>query len=335
MSRILIGFVVLMMVMPSAAGEVPDFYKSVDRLIWVVEDIDQTLINLRKIGFTDLVDLGPGSMENTLFRGKTATGDYRVVSGRFGDVAVHWVQPYGGENAFAEFLKTHGSGVFSLMHRAPDLNAFKSEVDRMAGLDVGTLMEGSMDTQSGQIRFAFFDTEKKGKYVLGLLYLPGGDEGPLAVPSTNSSGRVVTQYAFAVKELEPVSEYWANLGFPAMEFTHGKLTNLKYRRRPADFDMRLGWQRHGNVVYEWIQSLRGPDVYLDHMKVHGEGFHHLAFGVDDMDKDLAWWKEKGYPESMSGGWGVEGKPGSGRFAYVDTQILGGTDVELLWNYPGE
>jgi hypothetical protein len=205
----------------------------------------------------------------------------------------------------------------------------------MAGFDVGTLMEGSMNNQSGQIRFAFFDTEKKGKYVLGLLYFPGSDEGALAVPSANSSGRVVTQYAFAVKELEPVSEYWAKLGFPAMEFTHGKLTNLRYRRQPADFDMRLGWQRHGNVVYEWIQSLRGPDVYLDHMKVHGEGFHHLAFGVDDMDKDLVWWTEKGCPESMSGGWGIEGKPGSGRFAYVDTQALGGTDVELLWNYPGE
>jgi hypothetical protein len=324
-----------MMVVPCAAGEIPDFYKSVDRLVWVVEDIDQTLVNLRKIGFTDFVDLGPGSMGNTLFRGKPATGDYRVVSGRFGDVAVHWVQPYGGGNAFAEFLKTHGSGVFSLMHRTPDLSAFNSEVDRMAGLGVGALMEGSLDTQSGQIRFAFLDTEEKGKYVLGLLYFPGGDEGPLAVPSANSSGRVVTQYAFAVRELEPVSEYWAKLGFPAMEFTHGKLTNLKYRRQSADFDMRLGWQRHGSVVYEWIQSLRGPDVYLDHMKVHGEGFHHLAFGVDDMDKDLAWWTEKGYPESMSGGWGVEGEPGSGRFAYVDTQALGGTDVELLWNYSGK
>jgi hypothetical protein len=112
MSRIVLGFVALMMVVPFAAAEIPDFYKRVDRLIWVVEDIDQTLVNLRKIGFTDFVDLGSGSMGDTLFRGKPATGDYRVISGRFGNVAVHWVQPYDGENAFAEFLKTHGSGVF-------------------------------------------------------------------------------------------------------------------------------------------------------------------------------------------------------------------------------
>ncbi len=335
MSRNVLGFVVLMMVAPLAAEGVPEFYRSVDRLVWVVEDIDQTLDQLRNLGFTDFEDLGVGNLDGTDFRGKPATGGYRVVSGRFGNVAVHWIQPSGGGNAFAEFLETHGSGVFSLMHRTPNLEALESEVKRMRDLGVSTLMGGSIGTQSDPIRFDFFDTEKKGKYVLGLIYFPGGNEGPLAVPSTNSSGRVVTQYAFAVKELEPVSEYWERLGFPAMGFTHGKLTNLKYRRRPADFDMRLGWQRHGKVVYEWIQSLRGPDVYIDHMKIHGEGFHHLAFGVDDMDKDIAWWTEKGHPESMSGGWGVEGKPGSGRFAYVDTQAPGGTDVELLWNYPSE
>ena len=62
-----------------------------------------------------------------------------------------------------------------------------------------------------------------------------------------------------------------------------------------------------------------------------EGFHHLAFRVKDMDADLAWWAGLGYPESMSGGWGDKGKKGSGRFAYVDTQSIGGIDVEVLWS----
>jgi len=36
---------------------------------------------------------------------------------------------------------------------------------------------------------------------------------------------------------------------------------------------------------------------------------------------------------MSGGWGERGKPGSGRFAYMDAHSLGGVDVELLWSFP--
>ena len=35
---------------------------------------------------------------------------------------------------------------------------------------------------------------------------------------------------------------------------------------------------------------------------------------------------------MSGGWGEEGKPGSGKFAYVDTEEFGGESIELLWSY---
>ena len=164
MSKSVLGFVVLMLVAPLAAEEVPEFYKSVDRLVWVVEDIDQTLNQLRNLGFTDFEDLGVGNLDGTDFRGKPATGDYRVVSGRFGNVAVHWIQPSGGVNAFAEFLETHGSGVFSLMHRTPNLEALESELERMRDLGVSTLMGGSIDTQSDPIRFAFFDTEKKGKY---------------------------------------------------------------------------------------------------------------------------------------------------------------------------
>ncbi len=315
-------------------AELPEFYKEVDRLIWVVEDMDETVAGLNKLGFTALDEVGQVGLNGMRFRGKPASGEIRLVSGRFGDLGVHWIQPLGGDNPFAEFLEKHRSGVFSLMHRAPTGEAFQAEVERMKSLGVGILAEGAVDSAFGLIRYVFLDTEPEGKYTLGLVHFPDGREGPLAIPTDNPAGRKVTQFAFAVKALEPVSAYWAKLGLPAMTYTQGKLRNLKYRGRPGEFEMRLGWQRHGRVVYEWILSLKGPDVYLDHMKVHGEGFHHLAFHVDDMDAELAWWAERGYSESMSGAWGEEGKPGSGRFAYLDTQALGGIDVELLWNYRG-
>lgn len=316
-------------------GELPEFYKEVDRLVWVVEDMGQTMAGLNNLGFTSLDDRGEVDLTEMEFRGKPATGEVRMVSGRFGDLGVHWLQPLGGENPFSEFLKKHRSGVFSLMHRVPTAEAYQAEVERMKSLGAGVLAQGAIDSDLGLIRYVFFDTEREGKYVLGLVQFPGGHEGPLAIPTENPTGRKVTQFAFAVQALEPVSAYWAKLGFPAMSYTQGKLRNLKYRGKPAGFEMRLGWQRHGRVVYEWILSLKGPDVYLDHMKVHGEGLHHLAFNVDDMDAQVGWWGQKGHPESMSGAWGEEGKPGSGRFTYVDTQALGGIDVELLWNYRGE
>ncbi len=117
-----------------------------------------------------------------------------------------------------------------------------------------------------------------------------------------------------------------------MSFTHSALSDLRYHGALGQFDQELGWQRHGAVVYEWISPLKGPTVYEDALKAHGEGFHHLAFQVEDMDKAMAAWTTAGFPVVQSGAWGEKGKPGSGRFAYVDTDPIGGVTVELLWDF---
>jgi hypothetical protein len=36
---------------------------------------------------------------------------------------------------------------------------------------------------------------------------------------------------------EPVSAYWRKLGFPAMEITHGPLSDLRYRGQPGRFEL--------------------------------------------------------------------------------------------------
>jgi hypothetical protein len=332
MPRTTVKFLLPLLFLPPVCGQLPEFYKSVDRLIWVVPDMDATVAGLKKLGFTNLSDQGEVEMPWTAYHARPATGTLRMVSGRFADLAVHWLQPLGGSNAFQDFLNKHGGGVFSLVHRVPTKEVYEDELARLKGLGVAVLQSGFLETDSGNIHYAFLDTEAEGKYVLGLIQFPSGEEGPLYVSPENPSGRRVTQYAFAVRELEPVSAYWARVGFPEMTYTQGPLHDRRYRGQTGQFEMRLGWQRHGKVPYEWILSLKGPDIYLDHVQKHGEGFHHLAFSVEDMDREIAEWTKLGFPEAMSGGWGEKGKPGSGRFAYMDTHSIGGIDVELLWSF---
>jgi len=96
--------------------------------------------------------------------------------------------------------------------------------------------------------------------------------------------------------------------------------------------MRPGWQRHAQMPCGRIQPLRGPNVNEDHMARHGEGFHHLAFDVEDMDAAIRRGESLGYPATMSGGRGERRKARSGRFANVDSHAIGGTDIELLWHH---
>jgi catechol 2,3-dioxygenase-like lactoylglutathione lyase family enzyme len=307
-------------------AQLPAYYKSVSRVVWVVKDLKPVVSGWQKL---DAAVEDRGTIEHqATFRGKPVTVKLRAAAARVGDLEVSWIQPAGGANAYTEFLAKHGDGVFSLAHRVPSLEDLELEVGRLSGLGAGVLQRGTVETEGGSVTYVQFDTEPKGKYSLGLVYEPPGVKSGL--PET--TGPKVTQYAFVVRNMRAVSAWWEKLGFPAMSYTHPPLSELVYRGKPGSFDQELGWQRHGQVVYEWIQPIKGPTVYNDFLQAHGEGLHHIAFDAPDLDKETARWTSAGYRVAQSGAWGEKDKPGSGRFAYVDTDAAGGVTVELLWNH---
>ena len=310
---------------PSTA--LPAMYKSVHGLTWVVRDVRRSVAGWRKLGFGDVRVVGKAALADVRYRGRPAACTAQVADGHLGDVAVQWVQPIEGCGAYADYLARHGEGVFSLVHRAPSREALQAEIDRLNALGVGTLQSETVPGRRGAATRVYFDTEPQGKYVLGVVQYPDGAE-----PDAAPAGRKVAQYAFTVRALAPVLDFWSRLGFAERSVTHPPLWDLRYHQEPGAFDAELGWQRHGRVAYEWILPLKGPTVYLDQMSRHGEGFHHIAFEVDDLDAEVARWNALGFPFVQGGAWGEKGKPGWGRFAYQDTQALGGADVELLWNY---
>jgi catechol 2,3-dioxygenase-like lactoylglutathione lyase family enzyme len=320
-------FVLAAGLLQAQPAQLPDMYKSVYSLTWVVRDVGKAAEGWKKLGFEDIRILGKVTFANVSYRGKPVSCTAKVAEGHLGDVAVQWIQPFQGDNAYTDFLARHGDGVFSLVHRAPSREAIQAEIERMKALGVGILQSETLPASTGAANRTYLDTEPQGKYVLGLVCCPDAD-GPTAVPP----GRKVAQYAFTVRRLEPVLEFWSRLGFTEKSVTHPPLWDLRYHDQPGHFDAELGWQRHGRVPYEWIMPLKGPTVYSDHMDKHGEGLHHIAFEVPDLDREVARWNALGFPFLQGGAWGEKGKPGWGRFAYQDTDAIAGTDVELLWNY---
>ena len=318
LSAVLVPLLWAVLAAPCALAQLPDFYKSVDRVFWVVDDIDRTVAGWKKLGIIEIV-ANPESRE-----------DARWCVARLGNVTVDFIQPASGDSVFSRYRKRHRQGVMALVHRVSGIGAMEQEVSRMKKADVAVLASGNL---GGESRYTLFDTAEEGKYVLGLISGPEERQGSLrATDQTAAAPKKVSQYAFVASDLEKVSKYWVRLGFPEMSFTHPALWDLQYHGRPGRFDAILGWQRHGNVVYEWIQPTVGPTTYMDHVARHGEGLHHIAFEVTDFEQEKSQWSKAGFPTTQSGAWGERDRPGYGRFAYQDTDAIGGTEIELLWNY---
>jgi catechol 2,3-dioxygenase-like lactoylglutathione lyase family enzyme len=326
--RALAAGLLLVAVATPARAELPDLYRKVANVHWVVRDLDQVKAGWAKLGFA-VQDLGEVTGSGS-YRGQYGSARFRLATARLAGADVLWIEPLDGEGAFSEHLASHGEGVFSLNYAAPTREALEAEVARLGKLGVGVLQRGEVTTPAGRLTIVHMDTAAEGKYVVGLVH----DEAPPAASDAPPAGTPLklSQYALVVRSLEKVSAYWEKLGFPKMEVTHGKLTDLVHRGQPGTFDQRLGWHRHGTVTWEWIEPVAGPTVYEDFLKEHGEGFQHFAFAVPDIDAAQVFFAARGAAPVQSGGWGEKGKPGSGRFAYSDTSVWGGVTTEFLWNF---
>jgi len=303
-------------------------YKDVDHVIWIVQNLKQTQKGWAEIGFNEIDELKKVKLISHGL--KDEKGTIKATMAYLGGLRALWIQPLSGETIFSRYMSRNGEGAVALIHKVKNEAELNELIQQLARVNIGKIATYTMQTKTGDLKYTIMDTKERGRYYMGFVI----DEraGVTEVKGDNTLNMDFNQYAFAINNPQPISSFWASAGLPEFEITHGNLWDKEYFGKPANFDMNLGWQRHGAVVYEWCIPLEGPTVYADHIRVHGEGIQHFGFAVEDMDKTIEFFEQKGYKVSMSGGWGEKGKPGSGRFTYIDLNKIGGMTVELLWSY---
>jgi methylmalonyl-CoA/ethylmalonyl-CoA epimerase len=142
-------------------------------------------------------------------------------------------------------------------------------------------------------------------------------------------GRPPQQIGLVVADIDAALRRYVDiLGMaPWACFTHGPETVrvLEYRGREAPYSMKVALSSTQPQI-ELIESLAGPNIYVDWMKKHGEGIHHVAYDVESIDEGIAEMRALGYPLIQYGaGFGIDG---DGAFAYFDTEADLATIVEL-------
>jgi len=145
---------------------------------------------------------------------------------------------------------------------------------------------------------------------------------------------VVIQVGFIVKNLEAAAEKFTRfLGAPPMAISDlgpYEVTQTRYLGQPApDANNRMAFFDAGNgLQIELIEPNGAKSTWQDFLDEHGEGFHHLAFGVKGMDGKVEACEAAGMKCIQRGIYG----DGSGEYAYVDAWDDLKFIVELLENY---
>lgn len=139
--------------------------------------------------------------------------------------------------------------------------------------------------------------------------------------------RRVTQVAIVVRDIEEAAERWARLlGVPkprVIETEEWERTRMTYRGAPSRGRAKLAFFDLGGVTLELIEPIGGPSTWSEFLEEQGQGIHHIAFVVDDMDAAIRRLEEEGGVLVQRGDF--EG----GSYAYVDAREKLGAIVELL------
>jgi hypothetical protein len=99
-----------------------------------------------------------------------------------------------------------------------------------------------------------------------------------------------------------------------------------YMGNPSDAKAKLAFFAMDNLQIELIQPLGGKSTWQEFLDKNGEGIHHIAFqvkNIDGIEKEFALIK---MPTVQRGGWD------GGAYSYIDSSKEIGCMLELLENF---
>jgi len=132
-----------------------------------------------------------------------------------------------------------------------------------------------------------------------------------------------------VKDLDKAIEYYQSLGIgPFQQIPMDTVINKTMYGETSDWQIRAAVAQLGTIKFELIQPVRGAHLMEEFLESKGEGINHVAFAVDDLDKEVNKLVDKGFKVILSA------KRASGHGGvYFDTRQVGAVILELIQWWP--
>lgn len=133
------------------------------------------------------------------------------------------------------------------------------------------------------------------------------------------------QVGVVVRSIDETIKYYEEVfGFGPFEIRYVEYPNATYHGEKAGYRGKRGFFYLGPIQIELIELVDGKTIHEDFLKNKGEGIHHIAFEVDDLEKSAENARKAGLKVTQS----FRRPDGSG-FAYLDSERIGGISFELI------
>jgi catechol 2,3-dioxygenase-like lactoylglutathione lyase family enzyme len=143
----------------------------------------------------------------------------------------------------------------------------------------------------------------------------------------------VVQIGIVVRDAAQSAQRYAalfGLDVPEVIVTETEDTaKTRFHGKPTQARAKLAFFRFDNITIELIEPVDGPSTWQEFLDTRGEGVHHIAFDIKDMDEQIAQIENRQAPLIQQGRW-TDGN--GGRYAYLDTVPQLGIMLELLENF---
>ena len=141
----------------------------------------------------------------------------------------------------------------------------------------------------------------------------------------------MVQVGIIVEDIEQSARNWAEfLGLenpPNISVAAGhELNPTQFNGKASKATAKLAFFQLDNITIELIEPDEKPSTWREFLDTRGEGIHHIAFNIENMDTSIENFTDQGIPMMQHGGWDT------GEYSYMDGSEKLALIIELLENY---
>lgn len=148
--------------------------------------------------------------------------------------------------------------------------------------------------------------------------MAGRDKEQILIPECSHVGIVV-------RDLEKTIDFYSRaFGWGPWKRFRADFPNAIMRGNPTWYAGDRAFLQLGGIALEIGETGEGESVHREFLRTRGEGLHHLAFYVDDVEKEVGKLNKLGIPLLQA----AKNEDGSYAYVYLDTELVGNIIIEL-------